>query len=124
MKKRRKSELNKWEDKADRALQDHWREKKLSCECCGSPAEIVHHYIEKHLSIGLRFEELNLIPLCQRCHTKHHLAGDMDIMDKVILKRGTKWLKKLHDLRLERKEMKKSVEYYKQQFELWKSLTK
>ena len=97
--------LNKLRDKADRALQDHYRAtyEGTPCESCGRPFQVMHHYVEKSQSAGLRFEPKNLIFLCHACHFRHHRTGDSMIMGEVIRKRGMKWLNEIRRLKYERK---------------------
>ena len=110
-------------DKADKVLQDYYRALNLRCEVCGARAELVHHFIEKSKSNYLRFVDINLIPLCKRCHFKHHNCGDATIHAKIILKRGQEWLKEL--LRLARikrqhwskKELEDIYLFYKRKIE-------
>jgi 5-methylcytosine-specific restriction endonuclease McrA len=85
--------------KADRALQDYYRTKKLPCEVCGKQSNIVHHFIEKSRSAALRFSDENLAPLCNGCHFRHHRVGDPDIAATIVLKRGAAWYKRLQLLR-------------------------
>ena len=88
-------------DKADRALQDYYRTKKLKCESCGKLSNLVHHFIEKSRCNFLRFNDKNLIPLCSKCHSLHHCFGDSTIMGNVVLKRGRKWYNTIQKLRRE-----------------------
>jgi hypothetical protein len=104
-------------DKADRALQDWYRAKypEHPCESCGKPFDIVHHYIEKSRSAGLRFEEANLIFLCHGCHALHHRFGDISVSTRIILKRGHDWLRDLEMTRLARKNYTISTQYLQEQ---------
>lgn len=79
--------------KVDRQLQDWYRAKHpgTPCESCGVHFDIVHHFVEKSQSAGLRFEDINLIFLCHRCHFRHHRTGDQEVMSTVILGRGEVW---------------------------------
>jgi hypothetical protein len=97
--------LPKLKKKADRMLQDFYREfyRYIPCESCGRPFEIMHHFIEKSLSAGLRFEGTNLVFLCQSCHTRHHRGGDPAVVAAILSKRGMEWFDKLNALRIERK---------------------
>lgn len=120
-------------DRANRALQDWYRwnyrdrdrysgliQVDVLCEACGKPFEVMHHFIEKSQSIGLRFEPDNLIFLCHGCHFRHHRTGDQSIMQNVILGRGLAWLKKIRKMKLERQrgafsksELEALIEKYK-----------
>lgn len=93
-------------DRANRALQDWYRAQYQPNLCegmCGKDFEVMHHFIEKSQSIGLRFEHTNLIFLCHGCHYRHHRTGDQTIMQNVIMGRGMAWLKRIHKLKHERK---------------------
>jgi len=102
-----KSPLKKFTDLADRALQDWYRKHypDEKCESCGKQFELMHHFYEKSQSARLRFEHKNLIFLCHGCHFRHHRTGDQDIMSRVIVNRGTRWLKNLRKLKLEPSQM-------------------
>jgi hypothetical protein len=79
LKKRKKLiSMQKLIHKVDKALQDWYRTQGLYCLCCGKPANVMHHHILKSRSNNLRFNELNLIPLCSTDHFKLH-AGDISI---------------------------------------------
>jgi len=116
---RRRSKSKYYIDKADRAVQDFYRALHLKCEVCGAPAELVHHFIEKSKSNYLRFNGINLIPICRKCHFKHHNAGDATIHAKIIQKRGQEWLNKIIELsRIKRspfsnKELQEITKIYK-----------
>ena len=111
LKRRSKSPLRKAIESADKALQDWYRKNypNEKCESCGKRFELMHHFYEKSQSARLRFEHKNLIFLCHGCHFRHHNTGDQDIMSKVILKRGTKWLNNLRKLKLETAQINKQV---------------
>ena len=97
LRKKSKSELRKAVDKADRSLQDWYRRHfpDDKCESCGGRAELRHHFIEKSRSTYLRFHKINLIALCSKCHTAHHLGHDSRVMARVVLKKGDMWLDEL-----------------------------
>ena len=70
--------------------------KKLHERCllCGGEIEVAHHYVHKSMSLALRYDPQNLVPLCGRCHCKLHCDesywGGM-IRDKM----GDEWFKYL-----------------------------
>jgi len=86
-----KSTLKREIEKTDRLLQDFYRTKRLDCEVCGKGANLVHHFIEKSKSSYLRYEPKNLIPLCFRCHSRHHLSGDPQVIITIVEKQGKRW---------------------------------
>ena len=97
LRRKSKDPRKKAKDDADRALQDWYRAKypKNRCEACGGQFEVMHHFIAKSQSNYLRYDDRNLIFLCQGCHYRHHNVGDQKIMSTVILKRGEKWHKEI-----------------------------
>ena len=89
--------------KADMACQDYYRKvwADKPCEGCGGKMELVHHFVLKSHSNRLRFDEINLIPICRVCHSKvHGFHGELTIA-QIILKRGKIWLAKLRELERE-----------------------
>ena len=97
---------NKLEKKADTLLQQIYTKKFPKCEVCGQPTNCIHHFIEKSKSNRLRYEEINLIPVCLSCHSKIHnrfsySLGAYDIIDFIIKKKGRKWFNNLQKLRHE-----------------------
>jgi len=90
--------------KADDLLQDYYRQNfpTTLCEGCGCQFNLMHHFVLKSHSNRLRFEPLNLIPLCKVCHSKvHGFHGEL-VNAEIILKRGKNWLKKLRELEREK----------------------
>lgn len=94
--------------RADRALQDFYRTKKLPCEVCGKQADVMHHIVEKSRCAALRFSEANLAALCNGCHFRHHRVGDPDVAATIVLKRGEAWYKRLQMLRRANVSLSKS----------------
>ena len=86
---------------ADRQLQDWYRDMfpNEKCESCGAKFELIHHFIEKSRSSLLRFNSINLIFLCHKCHALHHRFGDTTVMARVILKRGQEWFTEIERLK-------------------------
>jgi len=109
--RKNKSEIEKLEERADRAIQDFFRSLQLECEVCGRKQEVMHHFIPKSASKGLRWRVENLVKLCNSCHAAHHLSPDVRVSDTIILRRGQEWLKNLEKLRLETKGWKPDKEY-------------
>ena len=56
---------------------DYWKDKRTSvltrdnytCQICGKPAEIVHHFSYVHIGNEFMFE---LVSLCRECHKIYH----------------------------------------------------
>lgn len=117
LKKKSLQPLPRLTRKADRALQDWYRREWAgrACESCGTDFELMHHFVEKSQSTGLRFEDDNLIFLCHRCHFRHHRTGDSMVMGRVVSKRGIKWLNALMKLKVDRKGMQLDRKYLEAQ---------
>ena len=106
--------------KADSLLQDYYRDVWVDkpCEGCGGKMELVHHFVLKSHSNRLRFEKINLIPVCKICHSKvHGFHGELINAD-IIMRRGKQWLNYLRLLERERinlgiKDLEKIIEKYK-----------
>jgi len=86
--------------KADKALQEWGRRTFSECEVCGHPMSCFHHYFPKSRAGNLRYNELNLIPICQSCHFQHH-NGDPRIHNTINEKRGKEWLDELNEAKKE-----------------------
>jgi len=62
--------------KASKAMQDYYR--SIGGEClgkgksCHGRMELMHHHSRWGQSVALRFEQKNLVPLCQPCHMAYH----------------------------------------------------
>lgn len=76
---------------ADKALQDYFRRYKTKCELCSNPYQVAHHFIHKKLSSYLRYDERNLIFVCNSCHSKFHSFPDPQISIRVLKLRGDEW---------------------------------
>lgn len=116
-KKGKTTSIGTLETKADRSLQDwfRWKFKNKLCDVCGvNHFHVMHHFVPKSQSIGLRFEKSNLIFICDSCHFKHHRCGDPSIHAKVMIERGNGWYEKLNKLRIERKSWKKTKTLYEE----------
>ena len=81
--------------KCDVLLQTLGKQKYQKCEVCGNPINCLHHFFPKSVSSFHRYNWDNLIPICQGCHMRHHLAGDPSIHQVIIRKRGQKWYDEL-----------------------------
>ena len=96
--------------KADKLMQMWGRLNYTKCLICGKKMSCLHHYYPKSSSSTLRYDEDNLIPICQGCHFRHH-NGDPSIHNTVNEKKGKAWLKRLQS----KKEgyIKTNIQYYK-----------
>lgn len=91
LKKKKLKTIGKLKEEADRCFQDHFRRVKTHCEMCGWPYQVAHHFIWKSQSNYLRYDEKNLIFICNKCHSKFHSFPDPDYPIRVYKMRGKKW---------------------------------
>ena len=92
MKKKKVISMGKLKAKADRAMQDYFRRIKTHCELCGEPYQVAHHFIWKSQSNYLRYDEKDLIFICNKCHSKFHAFPDPTYPIKVARLRGPEWV--------------------------------
>ena len=106
--------LKKAREDADRATQEWGRRHYNRCEGCDAwGIDCLHHFITKGSCAALRYEPINLIPICKKCHYKIHKNNDARIVLKIRKVRGgDKWEKELW--RLARAIVKPSLSYYKE----------
>ena len=104
--------------KADRLMQEWGHRTYKQCMVCGRELSCLHHYYPKSKSSVLRYDEDNLIPICNGCHLQHH-TGNPNIHNTVNKIKGEKWLKRL----TQKKEthIKINIGYYKKIIEKYKS---
>jgi len=94
-----KKDISTLRRKADRLLQEKYTQGL--CLVCGDPVSCCHHYIPKSQSNNLRYDVANLIPICGKCHFKHHTCGDPHIQNTIEKIRGQKWVDDLEKRRRE-----------------------
>jgi hypothetical protein len=99
--------------RADTLLQELGRLKFKSCLVCGAPISCLHHYYTKSSSGNLRYNWLNLIPICQSCHFKHH-NGNPDIQNRINEIKGKDWLVELQEAKKIPNPICNSKRYYEQ----------
>ncbi len=87
------------------------------CEICGKPAAHYHHFYPKGLFSILKFEIFNGVSFCFHCHFSRHHKGDPTINEKIIQKRGQKWLKDLQKKSKERLASFQTIQYYRDNIE-------
>jgi len=74
MKKRKKRRVIKkysvtwWHKRLDDKIRVLFRETYNSCAMCGNPNIQLHHIYSKGAHQALRYDVINLLPLCGRCH--------------------------------------------------------
>lgn len=115
LRKTSKRELSILEKRLDREYQDFFRELcweyNITSEYSGKRMEVCHHYREKSRSAFLRYNPIDFVIITQGEHSEHHLSkGDGKIMNKVILKRGQKWVREIE--RLAQVSVMKDKKYY------------
>ena len=81
--------LTTLKNKLDRLIQQN-RTGQI-CLVCGGRANVRHHFIQKKQSEFLRYDDRNLIDLCDSCHLGIHKRGDPEITETIIRKKGKKW---------------------------------
>jgi 5-methylcytosine-specific restriction endonuclease McrA len=100
VRKKPKISIAKLRRTADRLLQVKYTSLDPRCVVCGSVMSCCqHHFVPKSQSNFLRYEPLNLVTLCSKCHTRHHLSGDPAVVATIIKVRGIEWFDKLQLLR-------------------------
>ena len=88
---RRASKKGKLKRELDRLVQQIYIKRNPHCLVCRAPTDEMHHYVQKKQSLNLRWEEINLIPLCKGCHCRHHRSGDPRVVQTIILVKGHEW---------------------------------
>ena len=69
----KRTRIKRLKKKCDKALQDYYRSLMRNCESCFvKPANVAHHHVPQSRSNNLRYDDDNLILLCQGCHMMHH----------------------------------------------------
>lgn len=58
----------------------------VSCYICGEDASSYHHIVYRSENKALIKSELNLIPLCDKCHSKIHSKDGEELNHKLRLK--------------------------------------
>ena len=103
--------ISYYRNKADKLLQEVGRKKYKNCLICGGKYNCLHHFFTKGSSSSLRYNWLNLIPICISCHSHHHW-GHPEPHLKIVEIKGQEWVE---SLRAEKnKVVKTNIGYYKQ----------
>ena len=67
------------------------------CIICGETAIQMHHYEPRSMSLFLRYNVENAVPLCKSCHYKIHFSHRpneiKELCNIICKKRGKKWYK-------------------------------
>ena len=96
--------------KADRLMQEWGRKTYRKCMVCGRDICCLHHYFPKSKSSSLRYDEDNLIPICNPCHLQHH-TGNPEIHNTINEIKGEDWLRRLR--KKKENHIKINIGYYK-----------
>lgn len=109
--KKKREEIRKLEKTADKLLQMAQVPQFPNCIVCGGTTNCMHHVVYKSQSNALRYNPINLVPLCSKCHTRLHFSGDPAILGTIIKVKGVEWFDELQSLRHETvKETKERLE--------------
>ena len=91
-----KSNTAKLQKQADTLMQEVGKLKYPKSLVSGLPTQVMHHYVPKSVSSGLRYDWDNLIPLTNGEHCRLHQSPDPDIENKILFKKGgEKWYQQL-----------------------------
>lgn len=94
----RKCTLKSLKTKTDKVLTPYIVKKHPRCLLCRRNSKVAHHHVRKSRCAALRYEEINLIPLCQRCHFVLH-KNESYWASKIVVIKGVLWFKKLDTIR-------------------------
>jgi 5-methylcytosine-specific restriction endonuclease McrA len=98
-KKGKKQSIRSLVTKADRLIQEVLVRQNPHCLVCGHRTSEMHHFVPKSQSNNLRYDEINLVPLCRGCHFRHHSAGDPTVVATILDKNGMGWFDELQKRR-------------------------
>lgn len=113
------SSIGYYRNKCDKLLSPIIVKMYGKCELCGRPANVAHHFVHKSKSNKLRYEIINLIPLCNSCHfALHH--NESEYAAKIVKKRGLLWFDTLEVLK--RESIKVNRSYYQKIYQQLSSL--
>jgi len=112
----KKKPVSYYSKKADKLLQEIGRQKFDTCIVCGNPMSCLHHYYPKSSAGNLRYNWLNLIPICQGCHFRHH-NGYPEIHNTVNATNGEAWLLTLEEARRVQNPKCNTKRYYEDKIE-------
>lgn len=97
--KNKRAEIRKLETFADKLLQSKLTSENPNCIVCGGQTSCMHHVVFKSQSNALRYNILNLVPICSKCHTRLHFSGDPAILGTIIKVKGLDWFDELQKIR-------------------------
>ena len=82
-----------------------------SCEICWEKAVQVHHFYRKGSYANLRYNILNGVPLCTKCHFRIH-HQDNRLEDKIRDYMGEGWYSELKALSKKKPESFQTIGWY------------
>ena len=109
--KKKKNPIPRLRNRADKLFQITFVKQNPHCECCGKRTFCGHHYVSKGASSSLRYQEINMIPVCVGCHLKFHSMHAPEMNSQTTLYRGEGWFEELKEKR--KTEIKVGVNYYR-----------
>ena len=123
-KKKRTQTKKYWRNKADKMQQDICRElwSESGCLVCGGEYSCAHHFVKKSQSTILRYNIKNLIPICAKCHNKHHSYGDSTVHANITIIKGQDWLIELMAIKRSGIGMNADYTWYRDKYEKLKLL--
>ena len=83
-----KSPLAKIQKECDTLMQEVGKLKYPRSLISDFPTNVMHHYVPKSVSSRLRYDWDNLIPLTNGEHNRLHQAGDPEITNRILAKKG------------------------------------
>lgn len=112
--------------KLEKELEDLWKAKcvetyPLKCEVCGSREVLsFHHFIPKSRSTALRYDLVNGVCLCHKCHYIVHFSKEPTeihrVVETIIARRGEKWHNYIESHK--RDEVRKNMKWLLEQREI------
>lgn len=105
--KTRKQSISSLKKKADKLMQEVLVSKYPSCLVCKGKTFCGHHFVPKSQSNTLRYDFFNLVPLCKKCHARHHLSEDPAIVVAIVEEYGRDWVLDLLSRRKNKQSMTK-----------------
>jgi hypothetical protein len=88
-----------------------------NCEVCGEPSYQAHHYFYKGSYPQVRYDTDNGISICRRCHFLLHHRDPKMVEEKIIEKRGKRWLNRLIKKSKQPFAGTNTIKYFKEQIE-------
>lgn len=83
-----KSNTSKLQKECDRLMQEVGKLKFPTSFISNAPTDVMHHYVPKSVSSGLRYDWDNLIPLTNAEHCRLHQSPDPDIENRILFRKG------------------------------------